>query len=162
MIFWKCCRLGIGLLTAVCGILGIVTATLQIRTERRAQDWLPVSAIIEKVGINSHTEGKSGYVYCPLWTYRYEVDGISYDGNSIYAGDTGIGASQVSCPWSEAETKRKLAVSPPGSNVTAFYDPSNPSMATLIINHNERVSEITKIILGILAIGFGTAMFLGI
>lgn len=62
--------------------------------------------------------------YYVEFEYDYEVDGVSYQGDCIAIGESGV--------RSRAEGERRIEPYPVGSQVTVYFDPKNPGDACLV------------------------------
>ena len=85
-------------------------------------DWTPTDGVVIDSGVDVSTGGKGGNTYC-LWVdYQYTFDNKTYDGYIVsYSQDN-------SCDSWSADADENY---PPGSNVTVFVNPDNPSEAVL-------------------------------
>jgi len=98
------------------GAWPLVIGVRYIRIGRRSRAWptAPGRVTASKIVVGKY---RSFYV-----NYRYEVAGISYDGDMLQAGDTATGA-QVEA------LKEQYAV---GTAVSVHYDPDRPAKSVLI------------------------------
>jgi len=98
------------------GAWPLVIGVRYIRIGRRSRAWptAPGRVTASKIVVGKYA---SFYV-----DYRYEVAGISYDGDMLQAGDTATGA-QVEA------LKEQYAV---GTAVSVHYDPDRPATSVLV------------------------------
>ena len=85
-------------------------------------DWTPTDGVVIDSGVDVSTGGKGGNTYC-LWVdYQYTFENMTYNGYVVsYSQDN-------SCDSWSADADEDY---PPGSNVTVFVNPDNPSEAVL-------------------------------
>ena len=85
-------------------------------------DWTPTDGVVIDSGVDVSTGGKGGNTYC-LWVdYQYTFENTTYNGYVVsYSQDN-------SCDSWSADADEDY---PPGSNVTVFVNPDNPSEAVL-------------------------------
>ena len=85
-------------------------------------DWTPTDGVVIDSGVDESTSSEGGNTYC-LWVdYQYTFDNKTYNGYIVsYSQDN-------SCDSWSADADEKY---PPGSNVTVFVNPDNPSEAVL-------------------------------
>jgi hypothetical protein len=107
------------------GLTFACIGTHKLLKARASLDWPAAPAEIVSAEIETsahHTKNGSSTSYAPRITYRYTVDGRTYDGSrAAFAYE----ASQAAA----AEFVRRF---PPGSHVDAYYDPRDPSEAVLV------------------------------
>ncbi len=73
-----------------------------------------------------HRQNKSHGTYNLRFVYSYSVNGQNYRGNSRYF-DVGLGERSGKGDFPEFEARY-----PPGSTITAYYNPEDPAVATII------------------------------
>ena len=85
-------------------------------------DWTPTDGVVIDSGVDVSTGGKGGNTYC-LWVdYQYTFENMTYNGYVVsYSQDN-------SCDSWSADADEDY---PPGSDVTVFVNPDNPSEAVL-------------------------------
>ena len=85
-------------------------------------DWTPTDGVVIDSGVDVSTGGKGGATYC-LWVdYQYTFENMTYNGYVVsYSQDN-------SCDSWSADADEDY---PPGSDVTVFVNPDNPSEAVL-------------------------------
>lgn len=85
-------------------------------------DWTPTDGVVIDSGVDVSTGGKGGNTYC-LWVdYQYTFENTTYNGYVVsYSQDN-------SCDSWSADADEDY---PPGSDVTVFVNPDNPSEAVL-------------------------------
>ena len=85
---------------------------------RASRSWPGADGVIIESRLTSNCS------HCwPVINYRYVVNGQSYVGDRLVAGTQDY--------YGPLEAEAKVAQYAVGSNVTVFYDPSNPSMSSL-------------------------------
>lgn len=75
--------------------------------------------------IRYDADGDRRTVYYPRVTYEYSVDGETYRSSNLRAG---LGRESML----ESNARRTVERYPVGAQVTAYYDPENPSRAFLV------------------------------
>jgi Protein of unknown function (DUF3592) len=90
---------------------------------KRAQSWPSVRGTITASGVKPQ-ETDDGTRYGPYVLYSYSVEGHKHQGDRINFGFTNLHGREPSAA-SEVQGYR------PGSQVTVYYDPSNPASAAL-------------------------------
>jgi len=91
-----------------------------------AQSWPGAPGVIVYSQVQVHSGGESTSVV-PVIRYSYEVNGQTYQGNCIRAGDKKMRIQRGgSAPYDTVERY------PVGSNVTVFYDPADPTPYWLV------------------------------
>ena len=86
---------------------------------RTARVWREVTGTILKSEVRFDWED-----YLPVVEYQYEVDGVSYRGNTIVIGPL------IQFNWKGPAT-RVIERFPVGASVTVYVDPTNPRRAVL-------------------------------
>ena len=89
-----------------------------------AQSWPSTSGVVLSSSVQVRRSNRSRSEY-PVVVYQYEVNGKSYQGQRIKAGDKFM-SIRIS-----GETQATVARYPVGSRVTVYYDPNNPSESAL-------------------------------
>ena len=105
-----------------CGLVVGVSLAASTVKAFAARSWVPVPAVVESSTVRSHSGGEST-TYSVDVLYRYVVDGQTYRSNRY----TFLGGST-----SGYDSKRRVVSElRPGTSVTAYVDPSDPTEAVL-------------------------------
>jgi hypothetical protein len=94
-----------------------------VQTARASAGWPSVEGRILRSEVTRSTDGDGDDSYSPEVTYRYVVDGQSYESYTIKFGENAYGNRNTA----EAIAARY----PDGSRVTVYYDPADPERAVL-------------------------------
>ena len=82
--------------------------------------------------------------YQPVVEYTYEVDGVTYSGNTVARG-------LITFNWN-GPAKRIVARFPVGTKVTVFIDPTNPRRAALQQNVDRNLPTFVLVFTGLLVL----------
>jgi hypothetical protein len=93
-------------------------------TKVAAQSWAQTNGIVLQSSVQTHRSGNSTSVV-PVVVYQYQVDGKTYQNQTIKAGDKYM-AVRVS--WQARSTVDKYPI---GAAVKVYYDPANPKDSAL-------------------------------
>lgn len=102
----------------------------QIENFESIETTVLASDVVKRTG--GSDEG--GPTYRPDITYEYSVNGQTYENSNVFPGPGGEakGGSQDGEEWAEDI----VSDHPKGKQVTAYYNPENPSEAFLLENRN--------------------------
>ncbi|MBI5945150.1 MAG: DUF3592 domain-containing protein [Chloroflexi bacterium] len=89
-----------------------------------AQSWLSTSGRVLMSSVQSRRSGNSTSIF-PVVAYQYDVDGKTYQGKTIKAGEQFLNVRIYG--QAQATVERY----PAGATVTVYYNPSNPSESAL-------------------------------
>ena len=89
---------------------------------RASRRWPTVPGVVQADEVEQRQNSLVVFYKLAL-RYRYEVDGISYEGDRVQFGPVRVTAKELI----EALAKRY----PPGAQVNVYYDPNDPSTAVL-------------------------------
>ncbi|MES2820486.1 MAG: DUF3592 domain-containing protein [Pseudomonadota bacterium] len=121
-------------LLKIAGFIALaVIAWMQFKEQRSAKTWPSVTATVTRSEVQSRTkprdndkqwetlEGRT--VYEANVGYRYEIDGVQYNGNRIKVNSSSYA--------SRSTAEQVLAEYPVGKSVTAYYNPEEPGASVL-------------------------------
>lgn len=92
---------------------------------RKTWGWAEVDGQVTASAVRMKSKGvREGESYKPHVTYRYDVDGESFESHQLWLGDN------VYLP-SRLRAKRIAERYPVGETVTVYHDPADPSRAVL-------------------------------
>lgn len=98
----------------------------QSMTQRQsAQNWSSTSGTVLMSSVQLSRSSTGGSSIYPVIVYQYEVNGKTYQSQSIRAGDKYL---KVNVSWQAQETVDKYPI---GKQVTVYYDPNNPAECAL-------------------------------
>ena len=123
--------------------------------ERRLRVAQKIPAVIETSTVESHRGSKGSTSYQPKVGFHYRVSGTDYHADSVYplSGESSSDAAAAQAVVQQFQ---------PGQEVTAWYDPYQPSSAFLIY-HCSFFPYISLLIPMIhIAVGLSIAMLLGV
>jgi len=123
-----CCGAGVLLIFGGVGVFAIYTGRKSIRQADASQRWPATTGKITNAQVeyssSIDTEGDSRDSYSPRVSYEYQALGQTYTGTKISFGFSKSYGSR-------RQAEDELARYPLGSQVTVYYDPSNPAEAVL-------------------------------
>jgi hypothetical protein len=112
------------IILAYVGFNGIILGSMLYKRimTKRAKDWpsAPGRVKSSRISYESSTEKTNGMPYV---VYVYEVNGRKYEGSVIVPGDLTIAGNDYAA--------KIVARYPAGTNVSVYYNPSNPEDAFL-------------------------------
>ena len=119
------------------GFLIVIGAALAIfgvfflKSAQASRAWPNTMGEVQAIKATRHTTGTGGSVttYNYVVAYEYEVDDRTYTGDRYSLGSGSTASPQYDSP-SAAQRAGKEAY-PPGSEVTVYYDPANPTSTVL-------------------------------
>ena len=91
--------------------------------ERRRRVAQKIPAVIETSVVESHQGNKGGTTYSPKIGFRYRVAGSDFHSDDVYPLNSSSGSDEA-----EAVVQKFQ----PGQEVTAWFDPNEPSSAFLV------------------------------
>ncbi len=110
------------------GLAFITFGAYEAHKKLSASNWLSVEATIVSNSIyETHT--RNGTLWCPDWSYSYEVIGIRYQSNKMEPTIT----TSRHCFTDKAEAEENINNLPVGSKVIAHYNPNNTSQSAIIV-----------------------------
>jgi hypothetical protein len=89
-----------------------------------AQSWPSTSGTVLMSSVQSRRTGRSNSIY-PVVVYQYEVNGKTYQGQIIKAGEQFLNVRVA------GQAQATVARYPIGASVAVYYNPSNPSESAL-------------------------------
>lgn len=90
-----------------------------------AQNWASATGTIMMSSVQSSRSGTGGYSTHPVVVYQYEVNGKTYQSQTIRVGDKFLKVNLSSRAQSTVDKY------PIGAKVTVYYDPNNPAECAL-------------------------------
>jgi hypothetical protein len=84
---------------------------------------VPVTAMVDRVDVVTHKDGRGATVQQPVVLYSYQVNGVHFSTDRVTPHD-----ASRSGAWAAGVASRFHA----GQTVTAYYDPADPGSAFLI------------------------------
>src|SRR3989304_9221733 len=115
----------------IAGAIWIAYSLGEIRLAYASRDWpktagTVISASAEAVRREDRREHEAPEVLTPVWfriSYQYAVEGVTYNGNQVYAGQW-LPISD----WGARELRERYN---PARKVQVFYDPARPWLSVL-------------------------------
>jgi ribosomal protein L35AE/L33A len=89
-----------------------------------AQSWQSTSGMVLMSTVQSRRSGNSTHVF-PVVAYQYDVNGKTYQGKTIKAGEQFLNVRLAG--QAQATVERY----PAGATVTVYYNPANPAESAL-------------------------------
>jgi hypothetical protein len=89
------------------------------------QNWSSTNGTILMSSVQSSRSSTGGYSTYPVVVYQYQVNGKSYQSQTIRVGDKFL---KVNISSKAQETVNKYPI---GAKVTVYYDPNNPAECAL-------------------------------
>ena len=120
----------VGVIFFAIGVYVLISILCDVFRSYQSMTWLPVEAVMIKNGI-SYSENVSydqdgikqtSHVYKPEITYKYEIRGVSYNGNRIYWIDALLGSKHLTAPMHVIDFIGEID---PGEKFTVYFDPTN-------------------------------------
>lgn len=106
---------------ALLGAWAVVGGGMQLLSGIQSQNWPAITAEVVSSEAR-YSGGRRGGRYALSLSYRYHVSDVSYQSSGVRAVDhTGT----------KEEIEARASKLSPGSSVTIYYDPMNPSVAYL-------------------------------
>lgn len=90
-----------------------------------AQNWASTTGTVLMSSVQSSHSGSGGHSTYPVIVYQYQVNGKTYQSQTLRAGDKYL---KVNVSWQAQETVDKYPI---GKQVTVYYDPNNPAECAL-------------------------------
>lgn len=110
------------------GLAFITFGAYEAHKKLSAYNWLRVEATIISNSIYE-THARNGTLWCPDWSYSYEVIGIRYKSNKMEPTIT----TSRHCFSNKSEAEDNINNLQVGSKVIAYYNPNNPSQSAIIV-----------------------------
>lgn len=92
---------------------------------QQAQNWASVTGTILMSSVQTSHSGTGGASVYPVIVYQYEVNGKTYQSQTVRVGDKYL---KVNIPSQAQKTVDKYPI---GAKVTVYYDPNNPAECAL-------------------------------
>ncbi|MCS6906974.1 MAG: DUF3592 domain-containing protein [Anaerolineales bacterium] len=138
------------------GIWLIASSRKQRQKLERSQNWPTTIAEIILAEVRERSqydnEGDTRRYYYPHVEYRYQVAGVTYQGDALTLG------ARVGYP-SPARARQELARYPVGAQVRAYFNPEDPKEAVLELR---TTGSNFMLIFGILALLIGLCSLCGV
>lgn len=102
------------------GFFILALAISQLWSTHKSRSWAQIQGVIsESTWAQARSRHESGFAQI---TYKYSIDGQSYEGSNILPGKN---------EYSDPQQREKLRQYPVGAIVTVFYDPNHPQDSCL-------------------------------